>query len=59
MAAWSTGACNSTVPNTPHPGVANAALADASVRAVSAAVDGSTWWALCTPAGGDLPGGDW
>jgi prepilin-type N-terminal cleavage/methylation domain-containing protein/prepilin-type processing-associated H-X9-DG protein len=53
---WSSSACNGNVPSTPHPGVANAALADGSVRTVSASIDPNTWWAVCTPANGDLPG---
>jgi prepilin-type N-terminal cleavage/methylation domain-containing protein len=34
-------------------------LGDGSVRGLSAGLSGATWWALCTPAGGDLPGSDW
>ena len=31
-------------------------LADGSVRSLSPSINGATWWALCTPAFGDLPG---
>jgi hypothetical protein len=34
-------------------------LADASVRSVSSAVTGSTWWSACTPAGNEVLGNDW
>ena len=34
----------------------DAGLADGSVRSLSATLGGNVWWALCTPAGGDLPG---
>ena len=30
------------------------ALADGSVRQVSAGIRPETWWALCTPAGGEV-----
>ena len=56
---WRTSACNGSVPNTPHPGVANAALADASVRTVTVSISGDTWWWACTPNGGEPMGSDW
>jgi prepilin-type N-terminal cleavage/methylation domain-containing protein len=34
-------------------------MADASVRVVSTAVVGSTWYAACTPAANDILGTDW
>jgi prepilin-type N-terminal cleavage/methylation domain-containing protein len=34
-------------------------LADGSVRGVSAAISGTSWWAACTPNYGDLPANDW
>jgi prepilin-type N-terminal cleavage/methylation domain-containing protein/prepilin-type processing-associated H-X9-DG protein len=42
-----------------HAAVVNVAMADGSVRGVSAGVSGSTWWAACTPSQGDLIGSDW
>jgi type II secretory pathway pseudopilin PulG len=37
----------------------NVALADASVRRVSGKVSATTFYAACTPSGGDIPGADW
>jgi hypothetical protein len=34
-------------------------LADASVRTLAAGMSGQTWWAACTPAGGESLGADW
>ena len=34
-------------------------LADGSTRAVAGSVGPATWWAACTPAGGDTLAGDW
>jgi hypothetical protein len=34
-------------------------MGDASVRSVSSSVTGATWWAACTPNGGDTLGSDW
>jgi prepilin-type N-terminal cleavage/methylation domain-containing protein len=34
-------------------------LLDGSVRSVAAGISGTTWWAACTPTGGDLLGSDW
>ena len=34
-------------------------LADGSVRNVAADIHSSTWWAACTPAGGEVLGSDW
>jgi hypothetical protein len=35
------------------------ALADGSVRGLSASVSPATWWAACTPSFGDVLGSDW
>jgi prepilin-type N-terminal cleavage/methylation domain-containing protein/prepilin-type processing-associated H-X9-DG protein len=53
------GTCDPGRATSPHTGGINVTMADASVRFISAAVSPSTWWALCTPAAGDLPGNDW
>jgi prepilin-type N-terminal cleavage/methylation domain-containing protein len=34
-------------------------LGDGSVRIVNSGVSGTTWWAACTPSGGETLGGDW
>jgi prepilin-type N-terminal cleavage/methylation domain-containing protein len=53
------GNCDPTLASTAHAGGIQVGLADGSVRTVSPAVSGSTWWAACTPAAGDLLGSDW
>jgi hypothetical protein len=37
----------------------NVALADGSGRSLGAGISGTTWWALCTPNGGEVLGNDW
>jgi len=37
-----------------HTGVMNAAFADGSVHSLSANIQPSVWWALCTPQGGEV-----
>lgn len=51
--------CDPTLAATPHVGGMQICLADASVRTLTRAISPTTWWALCTPASGDLPGDDW
>jgi prepilin-type N-terminal cleavage/methylation domain-containing protein/prepilin-type processing-associated H-X9-DG protein len=51
--------CDPTRAATPHPGGINACLADGSVRTVSNGTSAATWWAACTPNGGETLGGDW
>jgi prepilin-type N-terminal cleavage/methylation domain-containing protein len=51
--------CDPTLTSTAHPSGIVVGLADASVRTVSPAVSGETWWAACTPAGGEVLGKDW
>ena len=34
-------------------------LIDGSVRTVSSGISNATWWAVCTPSGGEVPGTDW
>jgi prepilin-type N-terminal cleavage/methylation domain-containing protein len=53
------GNCDPTLASTPHPGGIVVGLADGSVRSVSRAISGTTWWAACTPAGGEVLPGDW
>jgi prepilin-type N-terminal cleavage/methylation domain-containing protein len=51
--------CDPTLTSTAHPSGIMVGMADASVRTVSPAVSGETWWAACTPASGDMLGNDW
>ncbi|MFL5244055.1 MAG: DUF1559 domain-containing protein [Gemmataceae bacterium] len=36
----------------------NICMGDGSVRNVSSTITGATWWAICTPNGGEVVGGD-
>ena len=56
---WNSGNCDAHRPSTFHSGTMNAGMADGSVRGVSSGVSQPTWYAVITPAGGDLPGSDW
>ena len=42
-------------PSTMHAGL-NALMADGSVRLVTPGAADAAWWAVCTPAAGDIPG---
>jgi prepilin-type N-terminal cleavage/methylation domain-containing protein len=50
--------CDPRVASTAHPAM-QTGLADGSVRGVSSAVSGATWWAAVTPNGGETLGTDW
>jgi prepilin-type N-terminal cleavage/methylation domain-containing protein len=52
------GECDRRLASTPH-AVMQAALADGSVRTISANIDPDTWYAALTPAGGEVLGGNW
>ncbi len=52
-------ACDPTRAQSPRAGGILTLLADGSVRGVSSSISGTTWWAACTPAGGEVLGGDW
>jgi prepilin-type processing-associated H-X9-DG protein len=43
----------------PHTGGINVGMADGSVRMLSSGVSANTWFAACTPAGGEVLGSDW
>jgi prepilin-type N-terminal cleavage/methylation domain-containing protein len=51
--------CIPTRASTPHKGSLQVATGDGGVHSIAPSISGSTWWALCTPAGGDIPGPDW
>jgi hypothetical protein len=53
------GNCNPTLASTPHTGGIQVCLVDGSVRNISPAVSENTWWAACTPRGGEVLGNDW
>jgi prepilin-type N-terminal cleavage/methylation domain-containing protein/prepilin-type processing-associated H-X9-DG protein len=56
---WKTTACDPTLASSPHAGGTNVGMGDGSVRFLQEGVSGTTWWAACTPAGGDVVGPDW
>jgi prepilin-type N-terminal cleavage/methylation domain-containing protein/prepilin-type processing-associated H-X9-DG protein len=51
--------CDPTRAATPHRGGIQVAFADGSIRSLAPSISGDSWWALCTPRRGDLPGNDW
>jgi prepilin-type N-terminal cleavage/methylation domain-containing protein len=55
---WAT-ECNPALAQTPHPSGMLAALADGSVRSLAPDMSADTWWAACTPSGGEALGSDW
>jgi Protein of unknown function (DUF1559) len=50
--------CDPALAQTPHPAGIQMALADGSVRTVSPSISAQTWWAACTPSGGEVLGSD-
>jgi prepilin-type N-terminal cleavage/methylation domain-containing protein len=50
--------CDPRLTQTAHPNM-QAGMADGSVRGISSGVSGKTWWAACTPNGGETLGNDW
>jgi hypothetical protein len=50
--------CNPLLAQTPHPEGMLVAMADGSVRTIAPGVHSDVYWALVTPAGGEVPGGD-
>jgi prepilin-type N-terminal cleavage/methylation domain-containing protein/prepilin-type processing-associated H-X9-DG protein len=53
------GPCDKRLASSGHTGGMNAALGDGSVRFLAASMNPATWWAACTPAGGETLGPDW
>jgi prepilin-type N-terminal cleavage/methylation domain-containing protein len=51
--------CAASIPQTPHRGGMLTAMVDGSVRTISPSITPETFWALITPAGGEVLGGDW
>lgn len=44
------------LPQSFHPNGIQVGMGDGSTQFISAAIDGNTWWALCTPNGGESAG---
>jgi prepilin-type N-terminal cleavage/methylation domain-containing protein len=53
------GGCNPTIAATPHSAGINVAAADGSGHLLSASINRTVWWALCTPAGSEQVQFDW
>ena len=53
------GNCDPSRAATPHVGGMVVTLADGSVRTLNPSITPATWWAACTPAGGEVLGTDW
>jgi prepilin-type N-terminal cleavage/methylation domain-containing protein len=53
------GNCDPARAATGHTGGMNVCLADCSVRLLAPSISATTWWAACTPAGGEVLGNDW
>jgi prepilin-type processing-associated H-X9-DG protein len=51
--------CDPTRASTPHTGGMQVCLADGSVRLIAPSISGVTWWAACTPSGGETLGPGW
>jgi prepilin-type N-terminal cleavage/methylation domain-containing protein len=51
--------CNPAVPQSAHSGGMMVSMGDASTRMVNASVSSTTWYAACTPAGGEVLGSNW
>jgi prepilin-type N-terminal cleavage/methylation domain-containing protein len=52
-------ACDPRLASTAHTGGMQVCLADGSVRSISTGISPETWWAACTPNGGEAPAADW
>jgi prepilin-type N-terminal cleavage/methylation domain-containing protein len=50
--------CNNQRAATPH-NTLQVVMVDGSVHGLGSDINPNTWWALCTPAAGDVPGSDW
>ena len=51
--------CDLRVAQSPHASGMLAALCDGSVRTLQRGMSEGSYWAAITPAGGEVPGGDW
>ena len=53
------GPCDKRVASSAHTAGMNVAMGDGSARFVNNSISGTTWWAACTPNGGEVLGSDW
>src|SRR5260370_41056270 len=51
--------CNPALPQAIDKSGIQVALLDGSVRMITERISSETWWAACTPAGGEVLGADW
>jgi len=51
--------CNNQRAASPHSASLQVAMADGSTQSFTQGMSPTTWWALCTPDSGDLPGNNW
>ncbi len=56
---YASDSCEYWVPQTAGAGGILVGLADGGVRNVAGGIRPATWWAACTPAGGEVLGSDW
>src|SRR5262249_54947498 len=56
---WRSATCDYRLASAPRSSGIMVGMGDGSVRMVSASVSGETWWAACTPNGGEALGSDW
>jgi prepilin-type N-terminal cleavage/methylation domain-containing protein len=54
-----TSSCDYYRPSSPHTAGMNTLLMDGSVRFLSQSIDPNTWWAACTPNGGEVLPSNW
>jgi prepilin-type N-terminal cleavage/methylation domain-containing protein len=53
------GPCDKRLASSSHTAGMNVTLGDGSVRFLSSGMSPATWWAACTPAGGEILPNDW
>lgn len=51
--------CDPSLPQTPHRAGMCTGMVDGSVRTISGSISPATFWAMVTPAGGEVIGSDW